>query len=334
MMFFCRENRRTLFLLLVACIGVTAAAYAAMPRAAIYCGTLSIAVILVVLYCMLWKHRELKKLTTYLSRITAGHYSLDIRDNREGELSILKNEIYKVTVTLCEQAELLKKDKLYLADSLSDISHQLKTPLTSMMMMTQLLSEETLPCQQRMEFTRSIRSQLERIEWLVSSLLKLSRLDADAVIFRQEPVDLEKLVQKAMEHLVIPMEVKEQTFLCNIQPGLSVEGDFDWLAEALSNIVKNCMEHTPVGGTIRFEAEGNPLHTRIVISDTGPGIDRDDLPHIFERFYRGKHAGGDSVGIGLAMAKSILTRQGGTVEAENSPQGGARFIISLYKSIV
>ncbi|MCI8497604.1 MAG: HAMP domain-containing histidine kinase [Clostridiales bacterium] len=334
-MFFCRENRWTLFLLTISGLAVTAAAFFRVSlKAAVCCAALSALTLVIVLGCMLWKYRQLKKMTTYLSRITAGRYSLDIRDNREGELSILKNEIYKVTVTLREQAELLKKDKLYLADSLSDISHQLKTPLTSMMMMTQLLSEETLPCEQRMEFTRSIRSQLKRIEWLVSSLLKLSRLDANAIVFRSDPVDMVRLVQKATEHLVIPMELKEQSFLCRIQPGLCVDGDFEWLAEALSNIIKNCMEHTPVGGTIRFEAEGNPLHTRIVISDTGPGIDPGDIPHIFERFYRGKNAGGDSVGIGLAMAKSILTRQGGTIEAENGPQGGARFVISLYQNIV
>ncbi|MDD4679869.1 MAG: HAMP domain-containing sensor histidine kinase, partial [Clostridia bacterium] len=261
-------------------------------------------------------------------------YFLDIRDNDEGELSILKSEIYKVTVTLREQAELLKKDKVFLANSLSDISHQLKTPLTSMFVMTDLIGDKNLPSDKRIEFTKNIKSQLERLQWLVDSLLKLSRIDAGVIEFKKDRVNVSQLIRNATEHLLIPMELKEQTLQISGDEHTYFIGDFNWSSESVTNIIKNCLEHTPYGGEIIIDFNETPVCTTIIISDTGEGIDQSDLPYIFDRFYKGKNAKSESIGIGLSMSKSILENQGAVIEATSEKNKGTRFIIKIYKSIV
>lgn len=281
-----------------------------------------------------WRYREIDRLSGYLRRISAGDTALDVRDHEEGELSILKSEIYKVTVRLSETNERLQEEKRRLADSMADISHQLKTPLTSMMVMADLLQESTLPEEKRREFTDRIRVQLERIQWLVSSLLKLSKLDAGMLEMKQEPVLLQKLAENAAAPLLIPMELKNQTLTLNGPAELSFTGDIRWSTEALVNILKNCVEHTPEGGALSITWSDNPLYSEIVVTDNGEGIDKSDLPHIFTRFYRGKNAGEDSVGIGLAMAKSLLVRQGGDVTAESEKGKGTSFTIRFYKLVI
>ena len=281
-----------------------------------------------------WRYKQIEKLSQYLKRIAGGEYSLDIRDNDEGELSILKSEIYKVTVTLSEQAELLKKDKVFLADSISDISHQIKTPLTSMSVMTDLISDQNLPPDKRLEFTKNIRSQLERLEWLVASLLKLSKIDAGTIEFKKEQVNVKKLICNATEPLLIPIEIKEQTLEITGDENAQFVGDFNWSSEAVTNIVKNCIEHTSVGGRIIIDFHETSLYTIIQVTDNGEGIDKSDLPYIFNRFYKGKDTEKESIGIGLAMSKSILENQDGTIEAISEKNKGTQFIIKIYKSIV
>lgn len=281
-----------------------------------------------------WRYRQIDRLSGYLKRITNGDFALDVRDNGEGELSILKSEIYKVTVVLSEYNDSLKREKGQLADSMADISHQLKTPMTSMMVMADLLQEDDLPAAKRREFVAHIRAQLERIQWLVSSLLKLSKLDAGTVVMRREPVLVRELVHRAVAPLLIPMELKEQTLDLQGPPDVRFLGDESWTTEALLNVVKNCTEHTPAGGLIRIAWQENPLFTEITVADSGQGIAKQDLPHIFTRFYRGSNAGEDSVGIGLAMAQSILRSQSGGITAENRPGGGALFRLRLYKGAV
>ncbi|MHB8076595.1 sensor histidine kinase [Desulfosporosinus fructosivorans] len=281
-----------------------------------------------------WRYQQIEKLTEYLKRIAGGEYSLDIRDNDEGELSILKSELYKVTVTLSEQASLLKKDKRYLADSISDISHQLKTPITSMSVMTDLISDENLPLDKRVEFTQNIRSQLERLQWLVASLLKLSKIDAGTIKFKKEQVNVQDLVTRSIEHLLIPMEIKEQTLEISGDEYTEFRGDFNWSSEALTNIIKNCLEHTPCGGTIGISYSETPIYTLIKVYDQGEGIHKHDLPYIFDRFYKGKNAHNDSIGIGLAMSKSIVKNQGGSIEVTSEKDKGTQFTIKFYKSIV
>ncbi len=275
------------------------------------------------------RYREIGALSAYLRRISEGDFTLDLRDNKEGELSILKNEIYKVTAVLSTQAQALGKDKRTLADAVSDISHQLKTPLTSLYVMTDLLSQPDLPDDRRAEFAHNIRSQLERIEWLVTSLLKLSKLDAGAVEFKREVMPVKAVVDKAVQPLLIPIEIKEQTLQIEGDERARFTGDLNWTAEALLNVLKNCIEHTPERGVIRIRYGDNPLFAEITVEDNGAGIDRADLPYIFKRFYKGRGAHADSVGIGLAMSQSILEGCGGSISVRSQPGAGTQFCIRL-----
>lgn len=280
------------------------------------------------------RYQDIADLSEYLASVYTGLPCMDIRDNREGELSILKNDIYKVTLTLSEQSALLKKDKQYLADTMSNISHQLKTPLTSMFVMTDLLSSPDLPEEKRETFLNNILNQLKRIEWLVSSLLKMSKIDAQAVQFKKEQVPVKKWLNQVIEPLRIPAELKGQTLEIHCQEELRIETDRNWTGEAILNIVKNCVEHTGEGGTVRITCTNTPLYTRLVISDDGEGISKEDLPHIFERFYKGKNAGPDSVGIGLAMAKTILNGQKADVSVESEAGAGTAFTVTFYNQTV
>ena len=315
-------------------IGIAAAGAAAgyfLPEYAyLVCLLFCLAEIAVFTGYTMRRYRQMEKLSDYLKRIGRGDYSLDIRDNVEGELSILKNEIYKVTTRLREQAEYNVREKYYLADALSDISHQLKTPLTSMLVMTDLLKEEGLPTDKREEFTDTIRAQLIRIEWLVTSLLKLSRLDAGTIVLESRPVPAAEVIGRAAQHLLIPMELKGIEFEVQGEENVTFPGDLSWSAEAFANILKNCMEHTPSGGRIRVMYEENHLYTVISVEDNGEGIAAEDLPHIFERFYKGKNAGADSVGIGLAMAYEILAKEQGKIDVTSKEGEGTRFRVKFY----
>ena len=226
---------------------------------------------------------------------------------------------------LSEQSSLLQQDKIKLTDAISDISHQLKTPLTSMMVMADLLSDAELPKEKRTEFTHNIRIQLERIDWLVSSLLKLSKIDAGTVQFKKDQIAVKKLIQKALEPVLIPMDIKEQTVSIKGEDTVSFLGDLNWTTEALINILKNCVEHTPEGEVINISFSENALFTEIVIADNGKGIPKEDIPYIFKRFYKGKNASEDSIGIGLAMAHSIITSQNGEIEVKS---GKKRYAVS------
>lgn len=277
------------------------------------------------------RYRNIKTLSSYLKKIYGGDYSLDIRDNCEGELSILKNDIYKVTLILSKQAEQLKTEKEQLANAISDISHQLKTPLTSMMVMTDLLDNDRLSSDKRSEFTRNLGIQLERMEWLLTSLLKLSKIDAGTVVFKKENIKVTKILEQALKPLLVPMEIKEQSLIQEGDPSVSINGDMNWTTEAVINILKNCIEHTPKGGTINIQFSENPIYTEIKISDNGDGIEKEDLPFIFKRFYKGKNASEESVGIGLAMAKSIITSQEGDISVFSRKGEGTQFSIKFYK---
>lgn len=278
-----------------------------------------------------WRYREIEKLSSYLQEISSGNYQLDVRDNREGELSILKNNIYKVTLMLAEQGELLKKDKIHLTEAISDISHQLKTPLTSMTVMVDLLNDEKLPAEKRAEFTQNISTQLDRIDWLVSSLLKLSKIDAGTVTFKKDKIKVSELIEKAIDPLRIPIELKEQTISVTGKEEVSFLGDLNWTSEAVINILKNCIEHTPAGGTIQLSFTENVLYTELIIKDNGKGIAKEELPYLFNRFFKGKNTSEDSVGIGLAMAHSIITNQNGHLEVESEQGKGTTFRIKFYK---
>ena len=310
--------------------GTAVLGFVLSPAAGLLCGFTSGLFIVAAALFTRWRYRQLARLSDELRRINNGDYSLDLRDEREGELSILRSELYKTTVMLREQNEKLRGDKLALQNLLGDITHQLKTPLTSMFVMTDLLSEEDLPEERRREFTGRIRAQLERLQGLVTSLLKLSRLDAGTAQLRREPVAARVLLERATAPLLILMELKNQTMTME-DNAVTLLCDPGWTAEAVLNVLKNCVEHTPVGGELAVRCADNPLYGQICIEDSGEGIDPVDLPHIFDRFFRGRNAQEDSVGIGLAMAAAIVQGQGGSIVAGAGSLGGSGFTLRFPK---
>jgi signal transduction histidine kinase len=328
-----KEFRMLLLLMSFIILAGVILAFFADPLAGVLVMAVSLSLGVLTVFYTGKRYKDIKELSGYLRRIAGGDYSLDIRDNAEGELSILKNDIYKVTLILSKQAELLKTEKEQLADALSDISHQLKTPLTSMLVMSELLSKSDLETAKRAEFTKNLKLQLERMEWLLTSLLKLSKLDAGTVEFKKEAISAAALVNQAVKPLLIPMELKEQKLIIEGEATVSFRGDFNWTSEAILNILKNCMEHTGIGGTVTVTYSENPLYTEFLITDNGSGISKEDLPFIFKRFYRGKNAGDESVGIGLAMAKSIVMGQNGDISVTSHLNEGTRFSIKFYKQV-
>ncbi|KAB3528894.1 HAMP domain-containing histidine kinase [Alkaliphilus serpentinus] len=289
---------------------------------------------LILFYLFLKGHyRKIEEVTKYAQNVQNKDYSLDIRDNSEGDISILKNEIYRITTMLKEQAEVLHNDKMALANSIADISHQLKTPMTSLFVINDLLYE-TPPDEVRIEFLNRMRSQLKRIDWLVSSLLKLSKLDAGTIVMKKENVNVKKLIDRALEEMTIPLEIKMQRITIEGDEDSCFMGDFNWSREAIINILKNCIEHTPEGGSIHISFEENPIYTAITIKDTGRGIEKEDIPYIFNRFYRGRNASADSVGIGLAMSHAIIENQMGDIVVSSEKNQGTEFKIKFFKGII
>jgi signal transduction histidine kinase len=242
----------------------------------------------------------------------------------------LHSEITKMTLRIREQNEALKADKRYLADSLADIAHQLRTPLTSANILLSLLAKE-LEGGERRDFVREMEGLLAHMDWLITALLKISRLDAGVVEFREDEVRVRELVRAAAGPLMIGMELRGIEMVTDVPEGAAVSGDLGWLAEAVQNILKNCMENTPENGVVEIACEDNRLYTEVVIRDSGAGFDREDLPRLFDRFYRGKNASATGYGIGLALCKMIISRQGGSVTVGNHPEGGAVFTLRFSK---
>ena len=280
------------------------------------------------------RYKNIEKLSREIDLVLHGKESIHLDEYAEGELSILQSEISKMTIRLKEQAGALRKDKTYLADSIADISHQIRTPLTSINIIVSLLQSPELELERRKTLIQELKKLLSRIDWLISTLLKMSRLEAGMTRFKKEKVLVSALIKKAVQPLAIPMELRGQELKTSIKGGAFYLGDLAWSVEAVSNILKNCLEHTPKGGIIEVEAEQNAVYTEIAISDSGSGIDDADLPHLFERFYKGKNSNSQSFGIGLALARMIVTEQNGTVKAENKPGAGAQFTIRFYKGII
>ncbi len=296
------------------------------------------------------RYRALNDMAANLDRVLAGERDICLRDMREGELAILASEVDKVIARLNLTVDELQAEKLALSDALADISHQLKTPLTSIAISTELIRDrltERGDAPEIVERLRLVQRLQGRVEDLVAALLKLARIDAGVIKLVKAPVDARELVRKSFEPLAVAFDIAGVDFETSIQPGAGYEGDLAWSVEALENILKNCMEHTPAGGTVRVRATEDILACRIRIEDTGPGIDEADLPHIFERFYRGKRADAVEssevapvgVGIGLSLAKSLVAAQGGTLTADNARDAsgdvtGAVFTLVFFKAIV
>ena len=276
-------------------------------------------------------YNKIKKLSIYANDILNNKYSMDIREYSEGDISNLKNDLYKMTIKLKEQNELSLKDKIYLQDTLSDISHQLKTPLTSMYVINELLYDDKLDKSLKKELLNKSKKGLERIEWLITSLLKMSRLDSGSEKLILERVKLINIINKTIEPIRIPLELKNINLNVSCSNDIKVNVDVNWTTEALINILKNAMEHTLENGNINIVCSDNPLYTMISISDDGCGISKKDLPHIFERFYKGM-SNKESIGIGLNMSKKIIENENGNISVKSKENEGTTFIIKLFKN--
>ena len=289
--------------------------------------------IIITWYHLYKKNKKIKNLSTYMNNILNNNYSLDIRDYEEGDLSNLKNDIYKMTVKLKEQSDSSQKEKKYLEEVLSDISHQLKTPLTSMYVINDvLLSDKKIDDSKKQEFLIKNRKELERIEWLVTSLLKMSRLDSGSEKIIPKETKLDDLIRKTVTPLEIPIELKNQHLVLDYDKNIKLNIDLNWTTEALINILKNAHEHTKENGTIQIKVKDTVIYTEIEIIDTGEGISTTDLPHIFERFYKGK-TNKESIGIGLNMAKKIINLEKGDIKVISN-SNGTTFNIKFYKQII
>lgn len=281
--------------------------------------------------------QEMAELSDGVDRVLRGESNLSIRASEEGELSILAGELEKMTIRLKTDADRRLQDKQKMSQVIADIAHQLRTPLTAIHLNMDILLKNQQKEAGNSGTIRSlheIRRSLARMENLVEALLKVARLDSGTIVYQKELLSARELVKKSEEPLQIAMELKNETLY--IEGDADFVGDPHWTREAIGNILKNCMEHTPDGGSIEVKISDSPIRAEIEIKDNGPGIPQNDLPRLFERFYRGSNASPESVGIGLALARDIITGQNGSIKAFNRKdrekgRTGACFIIRFYK---
>lgn len=299
---------------------------------ALLCLVLGMFIMAVCLYVTKKRYDKLNELNNYLSLVCSGNYDLNIASNAEGELSILQNNLYKVITLLKTQNELLSKDKIYLADSLADVSHQLKTPLTSMMVMTDLMKNEKDE-EKNKQFLDIIENQLDKMRWLILNLLKVSKLDAGTVEFKSEQVSVRDVINESVKPFLVTLDLK-QISLCDNANDFVFTGDKNWTVEAVGNIIKNCIEHTGKNGTLEIYTETANIYDSLFIKDNGCGIAKEDLPHIFERFYHGKNSSGESVGIGLALAKMVVEKEKASIIVNSKENIGTEFEFRFYKAII
>lgn len=278
------------------------------------------------------KSKKIKEITKMISKINNRQFDIDINDFNEGELSILKNEISKTTTMLRQVADNSVKDKLNLKDSLGDISHQLKTPLTSItIMIDNILDNPDMDEKIRKKFLINIKREILNINFLVMSLLKLSKFDANVVKFNKESVYLKDIIIESIKNVSMIKELKNITIKVSGDDNIKLLCDFKWQVESITNILKNSIEHTSEYGTVEVNYSENKLYTRILIKDNGKGIDSDDLPHIFDRFYKGENGSDDSFGIGLSLSKTIIEKEGGSITVKSTPNIGTIFTIKYLK---
>ena len=274
--------------------------------------------------------KQIKELTDYITKVQDYASLPEMAESTEGSIGILQSEIYKVVTILREEYSSEHKQKKYMSDMMSDISHQFKTPLTAISLMTELLMEPEITTEQRLEYTAKIDSQINKMTWLIRNLLTLSQLEAGVLEMKSEPINLKALIDEITDSLDVMAEVADVTLEAVVPDEITIKGDSHWLREAISNIVKNCIEHTCEGGFVKLKAMQNNLCTTLTIEDNGKGIAKEHLDHIFERFYKGSNSSPNSVGIGLAMAKQIINSHGGIIEAQSEVDKGSTFVIKLY----
>ena len=291
--------------------------------------------IIIIIVFVLYNKRQkskIKEITNYIEQINNKNYALDIQDNNEDELSVLKNELYKITVMLKEQAENSAKDKINLKNSLEDISHQLKTPLTSItIMLDNILDSPDMDLQTRNEFIKDIYREIANIKFLVQNLLILSKFDANTITFNENEEKLEDIIEEAKQNVASICDLKNIQIILEGKEDAKTTCDLKWQVEALTNILKNCAEHSNNNTKINVLYSENNMYSEIVIKDEGSGIDQKDLKHIFERFYKGKNSDKDSIGIGLSLARTIIEKDNGFITVDSELGKGTKFNIKYRK---
>lgn len=288
-------------------------------------------VILILSVKIYIKDKNIKKISMQVNQILFQQKDLYVKEFKEGNLSILESEIIKLINRLNEQNKLLSQDKVLLKQSLEDISHQIKTPLTSLN-----LIQERLKVANEQEIKSLLKQQqqlLDKIEWLVVSLLKMAQLDVGTIELKKEEIDIQNLITNLIKPFEILIDIKELEIVVDKKIQSINDKDYHWTLEALSNIFKNCVEHLHHQGIITITIDHNPLYDEIIIQDNGVGISNEDLPHLFERFYKGNNATQQSVGIGLALSHMIIEKQNGTITVENT-YPGVKFTIHFYHEVI
>ena len=289
--------------------------------------SLFVVIFICVIYYMVKQNKKLSKLNNYTEEVLNNNYMLDIRDNDEGNISKLRNKIYDMTVMLKEKNFLLEQDKIKIEKMIADISHQIKTPLTSLNILTELLYEEK-DIKKKEEFLDDMVKELNKIEWLVKNILNIAKIDSRTLILKREKVNVMELLNKSKTTFNAILELMNVSLVIDGKNDVYFIVDKKWTEEAINNLIKNAIEHKAKNINITFEK--NNVYTMLVIKDDGEGIEEEDLPHIFERFYKAKNSKSESMGLGLAFVNSIITNENGSIRVKSKKGKGTKFIIKIY----
>lgn len=328
-----RAKKRRLIHILMTAAGAAICALFSIPCAVAVAVT---SAAFLIFYEMILSERrnQVMKLCDDIDRILRSDDTISFDEFKEGELSVLSSEIHKMTIRLREQNAALLTEKQFAKEALEDISHQLRTPLTSVMMILGLMNGSELTEQERTEYLRDLYELLARMKWLIETMLSLSRIEADAVRFAKKTVSCRELIAQSVEPVSVTAELKGVELRTLIDGEPAFAGDLHYTSEAIVNLLKNAIEHTPEGGTVTVTAKGSNISTEITITDTGEGIPEAELPHIFERFYRSSEYTKNGFGIGLAFAKRVISAQDGSLRASNVKPNGAEFTIRFYHTAI
>lgn len=293
-------------------------------------------VLILVLYCFFAFRNIYEKidgLAKHAGRIGRRIYNIKLDDNFEGAVARVYHAFNEMQSTIKADFEKLEHDRVFLKNLISDISHQLKTPLSSLKMYNEIILQEDLS-ETALEFTKKSNEQLERMQWLILGLLKMARIETGSYDMQIKENNLNSIVTASINDFELTLSNKNIDVNLEGDKNVKLKCDASWLKEAIGNIIKNCMEYTPNGGRITVKIEQNPVMVTVKISDTGSGIHPDDLPFIFRRFYRGRGSHTAGSGIGLSLAKSIAEQMGGTLSAGGTYGSGAEFTFSFLKKVI
>lgn len=296
---------------------------------------LSVIIIALVIYIIadkIKRKKELDEMIEFLAKVQDREAFPDLDTEAEGKIYILRSEIYKLASALQEQYSREVRKNTYMAEMLSNISHQIKTPLTSINLMTDNLKNGNLDESQRRRCIANIEDQADHITWLVRTLLTLAEIDAGVIVLKDEQVNVKELIDGIISGIAIEADIKDVTLDVTVPSGIELICDKRWTTEAFLNIIRNSFQHTEAGGTIKITAEESNLSVEVRIEDDGCGISKKDLPNIFKRFYHGEHSDPNSNGIGLSLSQQIFTLQNGMIECESEEGKGTSFKIKMYKT--